>query len=613
MGARRAVWLLGLGLAALAPAGTAIVVGEAVAQTRESPTDMTPTDLTSMDLMSTNVAARRRSAMPSFDYDASLVDLQSRREGRVADRPAVVPDVKGFAEVEHGTSVFGRPAPVQADTSQALPPAPTIAAEPVPAAPMTVSTPAASPAPASPATPPAATVTTAATPDEAFAGAIAARLADGRGLWPARFPKREHDAVAAFYAARAGRPLWLADGAWNPAATSLIAALGRAAEDALDPADYPAPRLAPGLRPDPTAEFADAELRLSAVAILYARDARGGRIDPVRLSALITPKLDLPGADAVLAALSSAPDPGAALARYNPVYPGYLALKAKLAETRARQPSPPMARASRRQAAAPQAVNRQIIATLDDLPPPVTRGLYANPRLEGDIAANMERWRWLPAEVASRYIFVNVPEFRLRLMDEGRVVHETRVITGKPDTPTPIFSGSMEYAIVNPSWYIPPSIMKKEILPGLAADPSYAARRGYEVIRRGNQISVRQPPGERNALGFIKFMFPNQHAVYLHDTPNRSLFGSSRRAFSHGCVRVENPFGLADFVLGHDWPEARLKKLIGRGERTVRTPQPLPVHLAYFTLSVDELGEMQAFEDIYGYNQRVRAALGYGG
>lgn len=607
MGARWAVWLLGLGLAALAPAGTAIVVGEAVAQTRERPTDMTPTDLTSMDLMSTNLAARRRSAMPSFDYDASLVDLQSRREKRVADRPAVVPDVKGFAEVERGTSVFGRPAPVQADTSQALPPAPTIAAETVPAAPVTVST----PATPSPANPPAVTAATG-TPDEAFAAAIAARLADGRGLWPARFPKREREAVATFYTARAGRPLWLADAAWNTAAASLVAALGRAAEDALDPADYPAPRLGPGLRADQTAELADAELKLSAVAILYARDARGGRIDPARLSALITPKLDLPGADVVLAALSSAPDPGAALARYNPVYPGYLGLKAKLAEIRARQPSQPMARASRRQAAAPQAV-RQVVATLDDLPPPVTRGLYANPRLEGDVAANMERWRWLPAEVAPRYIFVNVPEFRLRLMEEGRVVHETRVITGRPDTPTPIFSGSMDYAIVNPSWYIPPSIMKKEILPGLAADPSYAARRGYEVIRRGNQISVRQPPGERNALGFIKFMFPNQHSVYLHDTPNRSLFGSSRRAFSHGCVRVENPFGLADFVLGRDWPEARLKKLIGRGERTIRTPQPLPVHLAYFTLSVDELGEMQAFEDIYGYNQRVRAALGYGG
>lgn len=613
MGARRAVWLLGFGLAALAPVGTMVVCGKAQAQTR---TVLGPG----------NSVAPPHPAMPSFDDDEILLDLQSPRGERVADRPAVPVDQKGhveangFTEVVRGTSVFSRPDPAQAE-------APThaaLAAEPTPAAPVASSTlapasvAASAQTPAAPATPPVAaeSSTVAAvtpTPEEAFAGAIATRLADGRGLWPARFPKRERDTVAAFYAARGGRPLWLTGGAWNPAATSLVASLGRAGEDALDPADYPAPRLGPGTRPDQMTELVDAELKLSAVAILYARDARGGRIDPIRLSALITPKLDLPSAEAVLAALSTAPDAGATLQRYNPVYPGYVALKAKLAEIRARQPSPPMARASRRQATAPQAVNRQIIATLDDVPPPVTRGLYANPRLEGDIAANMERWRWLPAEVASRYIFVNVPEFRLRLIEEGRVVHETRVITGKPETPTPIFSGSMDYAIVNPSWYIPPSILKKEILPGLAADPSYAARRGYEVVRHGGQISVRQPPGERNALGFIKFMFPNQHAVYLHDTPNRSLFGSSRRAFSHGCVRVENPFELADFVLGRDWPEARLKKLIGRGERTIRTPQPLPVHLAYFTLSVDEFGEVQSFEDVYGYNQRVRAALGYGG
>jgi murein L,D-transpeptidase YcbB/YkuD len=236
----------------------------------------------------------------------------------------------------------------------------------------------------------------------------------------------------------------------------------------------------------------------------------------------------------------------------------------------------------------------------------------ASPRLEGDIVANMERWRWLPATVAPRYLLVNIPEFKLRLFENGQVAHETRVITGRPETPTPILSSLMDHAVVNPSWYIPPSIMKKEILPGLAADPGYAERRGYQVIRRGGQISVRQPPGERNALGFIKFMFPNGHAVYLHDTPNRSLFSASRRALSHGCVRVEQPFQLADFVLGAEWSESRLKKLIGRGERTIRLPAPMPVHLAYFTIEVDAFGSIRTFEDLYGYNRRVRAALGFG-
>jgi len=170
----------------------------------------------------------------------------------------------------------------------------------------------------------------------------------------------------------------------------------------------------------------------------------------------------------------------------------------------------------------------------------------------------------------------------------------------------------MEYAIVNPSWNVPPSILKNEFLPRLAADPLYAARRGYEVIRRNGQIAIRQPPGERNALGFIKFMFPNQHAVYLHDTPNRSLFSAERRAFSHGCVRVDQPFRLADVVLGAAWSESRLRSLIGRGERTINLPERLPVHLTYFTTAVDERGALRSIEDLYGVNRRVRVALGLG-
>ena len=170
----------------------------------------------------------------------------------------------------------------------------------------------------------------------------------------------------------------------------------------------------------------------------------------------------------------------------------------------------------------------------------------------------------------------------------------------------------MQFLVVNPSWFVPPSILKKEFLPKLAADPDYAAKRGYEVIRRGNQIYVKQPPGERNALGHIKFMFPNRHAVYLHDTPSRGLFGTERRAFSHGCVRVDQPFRLAEAVLGRDqgWSEARVRGLVGRGEQSVRLAKPLPVHLAYFTQSVDAQGRLQTFEDIYGHHRRLKAALG---
>jgi len=233
-------------------------------------------------------------------------------------------------------------------------------------------------------------------------------------------------------------------------------------------------------------------------------------------------------------------------------------------------------------------------------------------RLTGDLIANMERWRWLPADLGREHIAVNIPEFRLRILRNEAVIHQTRVIVGKPETPTPVFSGVMEYAIINPSWNVPPSILKNEFLPRLAADPLYAAKRGYEVVRRNGQIAVRQPPGERNALGFIKFMFPNQHAVYLHDTPSRHLFGAERRAFSHGCVRVDQPFRLADVVLGAAWSESRLRGLIGHGERTINLPERLPVHLMYFTTSVDERGVLRSMEDLYGVDRRVRVALGLG-
>jgi murein L,D-transpeptidase YcbB/YkuD len=170
----------------------------------------------------------------------------------------------------------------------------------------------------------------------------------------------------------------------------------------------------------------------------------------------------------------------------------------------------------------------------------------------------------------------------------------------------------MDHLVINPSWGVPASILKNEFLPKLAADPDYAQRHGYQVIRNKDEriVGIRQPPGERNALGFIKFMFPNEHAVYLHDTPQRNLFAREERAFSHGCVRVDQPFALANVLLsavGYD--EAKLKALIGKGEKTIPLQNRLPVHLTYFTLRVDEDGHIQRFADIYGHDQKLRTAL----
>ena len=233
--------------------------------------------------------------------------------------------------------------------------------------------------------------------------------------------------------------------------------------------------------------------------------------------------------------------------------------------------------------------------------------------LEDEIIANMERWRWEPRTQTDDQIEVNIPDYMVKVTFGGQVVHRARVIVGKPDHQTPVFSNRMQFIEVNPYWNVPESIIKNEMMPKLAADPTYLQRMGYEVTyARSGKMIVRQPPGERNALGRIKFMFPNEHAVYLHDTPSRGLFASARRAFSHGCVRVDDPFKFAEVVLGKDsgWTEARVKKLIGGKNQTIPLPKFIDIHIEYFTAFVDGDGKLQTRDDVYGYSRRVKAALG---
>ncbi len=459
-----------------------------------------------------------------------------------------------------------------------------------------------------------------------------------------RLSAKEFQSLEAYYEARAFRPVWLIDGALNAAAASALSQIEMAADDGLTAARYTL-LAAPGQAD--ASQSVEQDIQISESVFLYARDARGGRISPARLSSLLTAKPSLPDPSEVLAAVSAAADPGQALRGYNPSHSGYVDLRGKLGELRAaraqskseiiadgpflrqgmvdvrvsalrrRLDMPPQSDGIYDEALAEavKAFQRraQIRSTgvLDARTVTALNGGTAG-NLEADIIANMERWRWLPRDLGDSHVFVNVPEFALTVMSKGALVHRAKIIVGKPETPTPIFSDTMRHLIVNPSWFIPPSILKKEILPGLERDPDYARRRGFEVITRNGAITgVRQPPGDRNALGYIKFMFPNEHAVYLHDTPARGLFANDLRAFSHGCVRVEAPFKLAEIVLGRDngWSEGRLRGLIGKGETTVRLTQPLPVHLAYFTHWVGENGQMQARPDLYGFHRRVREAL----
>ena len=469
--------------------------------------------------------------------------------------------------------------------------------------------------------------------------------------------RREREAVAAFYAMRDFAPLWWSDGKPGPAVAPLIDRLRHAADDGLDLRSYP--RVAPSATAE---EIASADIALTDAVVAYGRQASGARVDPHMISRLIGEEPEVADPAVILALVAAAgEDAGEELRHFNPPQKGYEALRGKLLELRHGRsaalhdpeiPAGPVLRAGMRDPRVPLIRARlsldedggelqdpdplqdlvydtKVAAAIADfqkangLPPSGTLTARTAAALSGrqsshlqaEILANMERWRWMPRDMGETHIEVNIPDYEAAVIENGEVTLRTRVVVGKEDTPTPVFSDTMKFLIVNPYWNVPPSIIRKEMLPRLAADPNYLHRLGYEVYTRAGHLAVRQPPGERNALGRIKFMFPNDFAVYMHDTPSRALFDSRKRAFSHGCVRVDDPFRFAETVLGRDngWSEQRVKKLIGGKERYVYLPKPLPVHLEYFTAFVDESGELQLRDDVYGYSRRVRTALGLDG
>src|SRR5262249_55984991 len=231
------------------------------------------------------------------------------------------------------------------------------------------------------------------------------------------------------------------------------------------------------------------------------------------------------------------------------------------------------------------------------------------------IIANMERWRWLPRDLGKAYVMVNIPEYMLRVFNNGSIMWRTRVVVGKPSMPTPMLSETMKYITVNPTWNVPPSIVQDEYLPALQQDPTALARIGLKVdYNRDGTVHIYQPPGDRNALGRIRFNFPNKFLVYQHDTPDKHLFAHEKRAYSHGCMRVQDPVKYAEVLLSIELPhegytEERIHRMFGSGERDITFPKPLPVHLTYQTASVDDAGKLVIREDIYGRDARLIAQL----
>jgi murein L,D-transpeptidase YcbB/YkuD len=231
---------------------------------------------------------------------------------------------------------------------------------------------------------------------------------------------------------------------------------------------------------------------------------------------------------------------------------------------------------------------------------------------------NMERLRWILGDLEERYIAVNIADFQLDVIERDRSVLSMKVVVGKPYLRTPIFTARMTYLVINPVWNIPDSIVQKEILAKIEADPDYLAKQnikvlsGPEVNGKASPDRFRQEPGHQNALGTFKFMFPNKYDVYLHDTPAKRLFSETVRDFSHGCTRIEKPVELAEYLLRGDprWSRKELMAAVEKGtEQTVMIPNPVNVHFLYLTAWVDESGTVQFRDDIYGRDRKLDEVL----
>jgi murein L,D-transpeptidase YcbB/YkuD len=552
-----------------------------------------------------------------------------------ASRPPVPPP---RPEPEVQPAMIERPAP---------------APKPRPAA---IETPAAAPAP----TPaprraePAPAVPGAAASEAELAGKIR-ELITGKDFGRLVARKPDRDAIVAFYQkSRDFRPLWVADGRPSARAKDVADYLATTDADGLDPKDYPLPKFSGDVR-----DQAEAELRFTATLLIYARHALTGRVHFSRVSPNIEYKLVF-DADDVLQKIAASRDLPQTLDSFEPQQPAYRALKAKYRELRkapeenahgriergkvlryfrdrrgresiVADPRVPKLRERLGLAAEPnhnynaalamavgkfqKAHGLQVSGQLNTSTVEALNGPSRSQQLDA-IVATMERWRWVPRELGPTHVVLNIPDYNLRVYHDGAKVWQTRVVVGKPDHQTPLLSETMKYITVNPTWNVPESIIYNELLPIYETrDPQIFERQGLKVERnRDGSVRVYQPPGERNALGQIRFNFPNKFLVYQHDTPERYYFARERRAYSHGCMRVQDPLKYAEVLLSYAAPRRNytvesIKRMLGGEERQLDFPHQIPVHITYQTAFVDEAGKLQFRDDIYGHDAKLMAIL----
>lgn len=479
--------------------------------------------------------------------------------------------------------------------------------------------------------------------------------------------------IRRFYAERDFRPLWVGRMDGERQAEQLVEVLRQVGREGLEPADYAPGSIAGRIGLDSSVEMAELDLLLTHEILRYVEDLRNGRTAPRAADPELFVNLRKLDRRAILEGATAVFDLRKFLAGFVPANPVYGRLRKLLAvyrtiAARGGWPAVPKGRAleegmrNRR-----VALLRQRLALSGDLPGAATgsqafdfeltqavQSFQRRHGLEDDgvvgpatrralnvpvadriqqIVINMERWRWMPDDLGARYILVNIAAFGLQVVEGGWPLLNMRVVIGRPYRRTPWFSGRMTYLEFNPTWNVPTSIAEKDYLPRLRKDPTILAEQNIRVLTSGQSrlhevdpakvdwhrvragkfpYMLRQDPGPENALGRVKFMFPNAFNVYLHDTPRGELFSRRVRTFSSGCIRVDRPLELANFLFKDDpnWTPEKIDEVL-RGGTTTRAdlPAALPVHLTYSTVWAGSDGVVNFREDIYGRDALLGKAL----
>jgi murein L,D-transpeptidase YcbB/YkuD len=413
-------------------------------------------------------------------------------------------------------------------------------------------------------------------------------------------PSEDLAALQSFYSERDGPALWMTDTGLTARAQAIISEIQNADAWGLSAATFDLPST--GSLPVTDDAQAGDEIKLGLAILQYARSARGGRLTPSRISNLVDQKPRLLKPKVVLTEISASDAPDAYLRSLNPKQEQFERLRQALLKAR-----------------------EQIEA----------RGKRpANQRDIQLLIINMERWRWMPAELGSYYVWDNIPEFVARVVKQGKSIYVDKTIVGQPKYPTPIFSANMRSIVFNPEWTVPETIIKEDLKPALqqggffgGSSTAILEEHGLKVRYAGRpvdansvdwananiwQYTFTQAPGPDNVLGALKFNFPNKYAIYMHDTVQPELFAKSERTLSHGCIRVHEPDRLAALLLAEDkgWPAQQVQTMLETGNNSVvLLNRPVPVHLTYFTAVVGEQGNVQTFADVYGLDSKMGSAL----